>query len=121
MVGTKYLICDSDQVVEQGKGFRFEVEINGETISAFLIRYEGQIRAYINRCAHVGVELDWQEGDFFDSSGHYLVCSTHGAIYAPETGYCLGGPCIGKYLIPLEVIEEDNRIMLLDMQNTKLF
>ncbi|HVC49546.1 MAG TPA: Rieske 2Fe-2S domain-containing protein [Burkholderiales bacterium] len=121
MAGEKCLICDSDQVIEQGKGFRFDVEIEGEVMPAFIVRHLGRVRAYINRCAHVPVELDWQEGEFFDSSGLYLVCSTHGAVYAPESGRCLGGPCVGKHLIPLEVFEEDNRIMLLNAQTLKLF
>ncbi|MBU6460568.1 MAG: Rieske 2Fe-2S domain-containing protein [Proteobacteria bacterium] len=121
MAYAKRLICDSDQVLEQGKGFRFEIEVDGEVLSAFIIRYEGRPRGYVNRCAHVPVELDWQEGDFFDSSGQYLICSTHGAIYAPESGYCLGGPCGGKRLVPLKVVEEDNHIMLLDAPLIELF
>ena len=27
---------------------------------------DGVVRAYLNRCAHVPVELDWVEGEFFD-------------------------------------------------------
>jgi len=32
---------------------------------------------------------------FFDSTGQYLMCSTHGAMYRPQTGECRGGPCRG--------------------------
>jgi nitrite reductase/ring-hydroxylating ferredoxin subunit len=39
------------------------------------------------------------------------MCSTHGAIYTPETGYCTGGPCKGGKLRPIAVREErDGRI-----------
>jgi len=40
-------------------------------------------------------ELDWQPGEFFDIAGVYLVCSTHGAIFEPNSGLCVAGPCRG--------------------------
>ena len=58
------------------------------------------------------IELDWQEGKFFDLSGLYLICSTHGAMYSPESGRCLGGRCNGKGLTPLAVSEHDGNIYL---------
>jgi nitrite reductase/ring-hydroxylating ferredoxin subunit len=60
------------------------------------------------------VELDWQQGEFFDSSGLYLICATHGALYAPDTGRCLGGRCNGKGLVPLPVTEHDGSILLIE-------
>ena len=65
----------------------------------------GGLRAYLNRCAHAPVELDWPEGRFFDESGLYLVCATHGAMYRAEDGSCAGGPCHGRNLVTLEVRE----------------
>ena len=46
---------------------------------------------YLNRCAHVGVELDW-EGSFFTRAGDLIMCARHGATYQPDTGLCVGGP-----------------------------
>jgi len=66
----------------------------------------------VNRCAHVPVELDWNEGDFFDVSGEYLICATHGAHYQPQTGYCVMGPCAGKSLLKIKTLESDNQIMI---------
>jgi nitrite reductase/ring-hydroxylating ferredoxin subunit len=60
----------------------------------------------------VPVELDWQHGEFFDDSKLYLICATHGALYAPESGHCLGGRCNGKGLEPVSVIERDGLIYL---------
>jgi nitrite reductase/ring-hydroxylating ferredoxin subunit len=79
-----------------------------------MIRHQGKIYAYLNRCAQIGVELDWREGEFFDDSGVYLICSTHGAIYEPHTGFCVGGPCKGKSLQRLEIEERDGNIFLKD-------
>jgi nitrite reductase/ring-hydroxylating ferredoxin subunit len=104
------LICDSDQVVEGGKGVRFPVEAFGDAATGFVVRYDGKPYAYLNRCAHVPIELDWFEGEFFESSGLYLMCSTHGAIYVPESGQCAGGPCKGGKLRPIAVHEVDGKI-----------
>ena len=104
------LICDSDQVAEGGKGVRFPLLAFGDAGTGFVVRYDGKVRAYLNRCAHVPVELDWFEGEFFESSGLYLMCSTHGAIYTPESGHCAGGPCKGGKLRPIAAYEEDNKI-----------
>jgi nitrite reductase/ring-hydroxylating ferredoxin subunit len=41
------------------------------------------------------MELDWQPNRFFDESGQWLVCGTHGAVYRPDSGECAGGPCRG--------------------------
>ncbi len=71
------------------------------------MRYDGRAYGYLNRCAHVPMELDWSEGQFFESSGLYLMCATHGAIYAPDTGRCVGGPCRGGRLRPVQVDERD--------------
>jgi nitrite reductase/ring-hydroxylating ferredoxin subunit len=104
------LICDSDAVVEGGKGVRFPVLAFGDPGTGFVVRYDGKVYAYLNRCAHVPIELDWSEGEFFESSGLFLMCSTHGAIYQPDSGHCAGGPCKGGRLRPIHVHEQDNKI-----------
>jgi nitrite reductase/ring-hydroxylating ferredoxin subunit len=106
-------ICAADDLEEGGKGVRFPVTAGGEDGTGFVIRFDHQARAYLNRCAHVPIELDWNEGQFFDSSGLYLMCSTHGAIYAPESGKCQGGPCRGGRLRPITVVERDNQVFWL--------
>jgi nitrite reductase/ring-hydroxylating ferredoxin subunit len=103
-------ICASDAVAEGGKGVRFPVTVNSEEQTGFVIRYNGIVYGYLNRCAHVPIELDWNEGDFFESSGLYLMCSTHGAIYVPDSGRCAGGPCRGGRLRPIKVFEKDNQV-----------
>lgn len=107
------LICASDALLEGGKGVRFPLTAGGEDATGFAVRYEGVARAYLNRCAHVPIELDWNEGDFFESSGLYLMCSTHGALYTPENGHCAGGPCRGGRLRPIRVFEEGGQVFWL--------
>ncbi len=121
------VICASAELVDGGLGVRFtvagrrgiqrEVGAGGTApgeAAAFVVRYQGQLRAYLNRCAHVPVELDWEQGKFFDYSGLYLICATHGALYAPETGRCVGGRCQGRSLQPLHVAERHGQVFLIE-------
>jgi nitrite reductase/ring-hydroxylating ferredoxin subunit len=103
-------VCTADAVEEGGKGIRFPVTAGSEDAIGFVVRYDGKVYGYLNRCAHVPIELDWNEGDFFESGGLYLICATHGAMYAPETGRCEGGPCRGGRLRRIEVVEKDNQV-----------
>lgn len=103
-------ICASDAVKEVGKGVRFPVTAGGEAMTGFVVRYHNRVHAYLNRCAHVPIELDWAEGEFFEGSGLYLMCSTHGAIYVPSTGICAGGPCRGGHLRTINVLEQGGQI-----------
>jgi nitrite reductase/ring-hydroxylating ferredoxin subunit len=88
-------LCNSAELLDGGKAVAFDVAFAGQTCTAFAIRYQGQVHAYLNRCTHVAMELDWQPGQFFDDTGQWLLCATHGAAYKPDTGECGGGPCRG--------------------------
>ncbi|MES2324490.1 MAG: Rieske 2Fe-2S domain-containing protein [Pseudomonadota bacterium] len=104
------LVCASADVIEGGRGVRFPVSAFGDKATGFVVRYGGTAYGYLNRCAHVPIELDWAEGEFFESSGLYIMCATHGAIYVPDSGYCAGGPCKGGKLRVIAVVETDGQI-----------
>lgn len=91
-------------------GVRFPVKVKGVAMTAFVVRYEEKVHGYLNRCAHVPIELDWNEGDFFESGGLLLMCATHGAVYTPDQGKCVGGPCRGASLRKLAVEEIENQV-----------
>jgi nitrite reductase/ring-hydroxylating ferredoxin subunit len=104
-------ICAADALAERGHGVRFDVRVAGRTVPAFVVRFDGVPRGYLNRCAHVAMELDWQPGEFFDFDREFLVCSTHGALYEPATGTCAGGACTGRGgLRALTMVERDGRV-----------
>lgn len=105
-------VCASYCLREGGSGVRFQVEHNGRIDPAFAVRHAGRVFAYLNRCAHRFVELDWQEGEFFDAEQRYLVCATHGALYDPVSGGCVGGPCVGATLTAIPVREADGTVWL---------
>ena len=106
------LICASGELLDGGDGVRFEITSAEKKESAFVIRFHDKVYGYFNRCGHVPMEIDWQKGRFFDHSGLYLICATHGAMYAPESGRCLAGRCAGKGLESLAVSEHDDGIYI---------
>ncbi|MFT3733644.1 MAG: Rieske 2Fe-2S domain-containing protein [Rhodocyclaceae bacterium] len=113
------LICESAELAEGGEGVRFTVGMPHGEVPAFVVRFEGLPRAYLNQCGHIAVELDWQEGRFFDDAGIYLVCATHGALYEADTGRCAGGPCRGNGLQPLRVEERDGHVYLIESNESQ--
>ncbi|WP_374669211.1 Rieske (2Fe-2S) protein [Ramlibacter sp.] len=99
-------LCRSADLQDGGLAVPFDVVYGGQTCRAFAIRYRGQVHAWLNRCAHVAMEMDWQPNRFFDDTGRWLLCSTHGAAYEPDSGACAGGPCRGG-LVRIELSESD--------------
>lgn len=99
-------LCSSADLRNGGEAVPFDVRYCGQTCRGFAIRYAGRAYAYLNRCAHVPMEMDYQANRFFDSTGQWLMCATHGALYRPETGECRGGPCRGG-LVKILLSEED--------------
>lgn len=102
-----WLLCASSELQEGGLAVPFEVVYAGQACRAFAIRYQGVAHAYLNRCSHVPMELDWQPNQIFDDSGQWLLCASHGAAYSPETGQCAGGPCRGG-LVKITVSAQDS-------------
>ena len=99
-------LCNSADLVDSADAVAFDVLYCGQACAAFAIRYQGQAHAYLNRCAHVPMEMDFQPNRFFDSTGQWLICATHGAMYRPQTGACRSGPCRGG-LIKIDLSESD--------------
>lgn len=114
MAARQRLICRSEALLDGRSGVRFEIGAGQTARSAFVIRFRGQVHAYLNRCAHRGVELDWKPGEFFDGSGLYLICAMHGALFDPASGACLTGPCSGRSLEALPVREETGGVYLIE-------
>ena len=88
-------LCNSAELVNSATAVAFEVVYERRACRAFAIRFRDQTYAYLNRCAHVPMEMDYQPNQFFDHTGQWLICATHGAVYQPQTGACRSGPCRG--------------------------
>jgi len=103
-------LCASAALAEAGQAWVWDVLQYGRPVRAFVLRFEGEPRAYLNRCLHVPTEMDWQPGEFFDGERRFIVCSIHGATYEPADGRCVGGPCGQGRLTPLDVAERDGQV-----------
>ena len=103
-------LCASSDLEEGGRAYVFDVEENGRPARAFVLRHGGTVVGYLNRCAHVPAEMDWQEGQFLDADRRFILCSIHGASYDPHSGRCVGGPCGRGRLTALSVAEVEGRV-----------
>ena len=98
-------LCAPDEVAEgQSRGF----EIAGEKL--FVVRRNGKLHAYRNRCPHRGIALEWLPDQFLDSSASLIQCATHGALFLIESGECVAGPCAGQSLQALFTREDTQGI-----------
>lgn len=100
-------LCRSADLVDRGDAVPFDVVHAGQTCRAFAVRFNGRVVAYLNRCSHVAMEMDWRPNRFFDDTGSWLLCATHGASYEPSSGACAGGPCRGG-LTAIPTVERES-------------
>jgi nitrite reductase/ring-hydroxylating ferredoxin subunit len=86
---------------------------NGKySVEGMLLNYHGCLYAYVNRCPHIGISLDWVDNQFFTIDGRYLMCANHGATFEPTTGECIWGPCVGAALQSVPLAMEDEKIFV---------
>ena len=104
------VLCASAELEERGRAVVFDVLLWRQPARAFALRFDGRVVAYLNRCAHVPAELDWQPGEFLDMDRRWIICSIHGGTYEPADGYCIAGPCRGERLMALDIIERDGQV-----------
>jgi nitrite reductase/ring-hydroxylating ferredoxin subunit len=112
MAEAQRLVCTSRELVDGGRGVRFELTESDPRAVGFVIRYKGSVKGYVNRCGHLPTQLDAEPGRFFDTTMEYLICTLHGATYSPATGACLGGPCNKKGLVPLVAWESGGSVFV---------
>ena len=95
-----------------GMSAKFPLSWRGAKTEGFVINFDGRYHAYVNRCAHAGTPLDWWPNEFFTENGQYLICATHGAVFGPDTGICVDGPCPGERLDPLRVERDGESLVV---------
>lgn len=102
------LLCRIDEL-EAGKARGFLV---GKTRILLVRTQQSGIHAYLNRCPHLGVPLNWDDDQFMDTEGRLLRCATHGALFEPDSGLCILGPCQGHHLWQLQCTVRKGQIEL---------
>jgi nitrite reductase/ring-hydroxylating ferredoxin subunit len=99
------LICSTDEIKDNtAKGFCM-----GD-VRFFIINHDGQFLAYINSCPHLNVPLEWLEHEFICKDTDLIRCATHGALFLPENGLCVSGPCTGRSLARVDLVVCDGGI-----------
>jgi len=98
--------------VPPGHSAVFRLERAGRAVNGFVVNHDGHFRAYVNCCPHVGTPLDLWPNEFWSEDGRHLVCATHGAVFAPDTGVCVEGPCPGARLEELAVVRQGEEIVV---------
>ncbi len=86
-------------------------------LELFVLRKNQRFFAYLNRCPHTGVTLNWMPDQFFDIDHEYIQCTTHGALFRVENGYCVRGPCAGASLVAVPIVIQDGMIYFNPTQN----
>lgn len=99
-------ICRQDELADPGAR-EFDICLGEETVSGVILHWQTHWYAYRNSCPHTGISLNWLPHQFFDIGGEFIQCSTHGALFRPEDGFCIRGPCLGRSLESLPVILRD--------------
>jgi nitrite reductase/ring-hydroxylating ferredoxin subunit len=97
----------------EGASAKFVLSCDGRDVDCFVVRFRGELHAFVNECRHVPMTMDWVENQFFTGEGDYLLCPTHGALYAPDTGECVAGPACGKSLFRVPLVERDGQVFAL--------
>ncbi|CAB3764598.1 4-nitrocatechol monooxygenase [Burkholderia sp. MSh2] len=63
-----------------------------------VVRRGEQAWAYVNRCPHFSVPLDFEPGRVSCYRSQVLMCAHHSALFRFDDGVCIDGPCAGAAL-----------------------
>lgn len=83
-----------------------------------VVHHADGVRAYANRCPHMYSTLETFPDRFLDASSTHLVCSTHGARFRVQDGFCVSGPCEGYTLEPVAIRIEGSSVTLAEEGGT---
>jgi len=104
-------LCRVDEIADRsGRGFT--VTLDGVETDIMVVRVGGAVRAFVNSCPHLGMNLDWQPDAFFDFERRHILCGVHGALFRVGDGVCIYGPCTGRALTPVPVEVRDGEVRL---------
>jgi nitrite reductase/ring-hydroxylating ferredoxin subunit len=88
------------------------VTLDGAARAIMIVRTGRTVRAYVNECPHLGVNLDWEPDLFLDFERRHILCGKHGALFRIGDGVCVYGPCLGSALEAVPITVTDGAISL---------
>jgi nitrite reductase/ring-hydroxylating ferredoxin subunit len=103
-------LCALAALPEPGaRGFTFR---RGDFLfSGFVVRAGGDVRGFVDRCPHAGFPLALFGDRYLTREGDLVICASHGALFRPLDGVCVGGPCAGARLTPWPVRVEGGMVV----------
>lgn len=72
--------------------------------TVFAVRSGDTLRLWRDRCPHAGTPMAWRKDAYLNAAGDRIVCAAHGALFEPDTGLCVLGPCLGQRLQALPFV-----------------
>jgi nitrite reductase/ring-hydroxylating ferredoxin subunit len=105
------VVCRLEEIPDPGAR-AFTAGSGAWPLRGFVVRRGETAFAYLNRCPHRGHPLNWHPERFLTPDGGLILCASHGAVFEIESGACMGGPCRGIGLVPLELCVEDGYVIL---------
>ena len=96
--------------IEEGSATNIVIELADGYRHLILTRKADEVNVFLNSCPHTGVRLDWKVGVFLTVDKAHLQCSTHGALFELDSGFCVAGPCINQCLVKLQTKVYDQAI-----------
>ena len=107
------ILCRDDDIAE-GTARSFIIGERAERRDIVVVRKHGRLFAYLNSCPHQAMPLETFPDKFLNEDASLFVCSTHGARFRVEDGYCVTGPCEGKSMLPIAIEIRSGRVELFD-------
>ena len=103
-------LCAVADIADPGaKGFMFRA--GDQLFMGFVVRRGESVVGYIDRCPHAGMPLALLPDRFLTREGDLILCSSHGALFRPEDGFCVAGPCAGRNLWTWPVTVADGAVV----------
>ena len=104
------ILCRLDEIADPGaKGFAFwtgEVMFRG-----FVVRRGDKVQGWRDSCPHIGTPLTFGDDRYLTRDGGHILCVTHGALFRPDDGRCVAGPCMGLSLRPWPIDVRGDQIV----------
>jgi nitrite reductase/ring-hydroxylating ferredoxin subunit len=109
--GAVHLLCRLAELRETGCR-EFRIGAGDWPLRGFVVQLEQGVRAYLNRCPHLGYALNYLPHDFLGYDRRYLLCRMHGALFEKDSGLCIAGPCLGRSLTALPSRIADDAVVI---------